>query len=255
MGVLSKIVTFARVYNLYKDWWMFVLYYLGYKKNKEISLNLRNGIKFNLINDSHSKGVINESWIFNISTYDKEVKVENKDTVIDIGGHIGTFTIFAALKNKEGKIFVFEPSKKNFRLLKKNIKQNKIGNVYIERVGIGAKRGKIRLYFGEHSGAHSLYGKGKYEEVKIITLEDVFKKYKIRKCDFLKMDCEGCEFEVLYNLKNSFFKKIDKITMECHESLFKGEKGKTVKEMEKFLRKKGYKVSHKDSRIYAKRTK
>ncbi len=57
------------------------------------------------------------------------------------------------------------------------------------------------------------------KEINTITLQNIFEKYKIEKIDFLKMDCEGAEFEIVMNTPSIILDKIQKISMEIHEEI------------------------------------
>ena len=49
------------------------------------------------------------------SAYNKEgFEIRQDDTILDIGGHIGAFTVFAATKSTKGKVYTFEPFKDNY---------------------------------------------------------------------------------------------------------------------------------------------
>ena len=51
---------------------------------------------------------------------------------------------------------------------------------------------------------------------KLKSLDELFGEYKIIHCDFLKIDCEGCEYQILKNTSIKTLKKINYIAMECH---------------------------------------
>ncbi len=53
-------------------------------------------------------------------------------------------------------------------------------------------------------------------DISTITIQDLFEDFNIQKIDFLKIDCEGCEYETLFNTRNEYFQKIKKIAMEIH---------------------------------------
>jgi len=76
-------------------------------------------------------------------------------------------------------------------------------------------------------------------EIQCVTLDDVFKKNKIDKCDLLKMDCEGAEFEIIYNASSECLDKIEEIRMEYH--CF--EEGQTVQKLIDFLKDAGFKLT------------
>ena len=52
--------------------------------------------------------------------------------------------------------------------------------------------------------------------VNSISLQQIFDDNKIKNCNFLKLDCEGSEYEIIKNLPSNYFKKIDKLIVEYH---------------------------------------
>ena len=70
----------------------------------------------------------------------------------------------------------------------------------------------LRLYIDDNnsliSSAHDI--KNNYYDVETITLKDIFERNKIQKVDFVKIDIEGMEFDLIENLEDSIFQKIDK---------------------------------------------
>jgi len=183
--------------------------------------------------------------------------IKKNDIVIDIGAHIGTFTVYAAMKAKGGTVFSFEPEKENFKLLKQNIILNNLKNIKAFNLGVCGIKGKTKLYLNNSNDAgHSIYQKtGKYEIVNCTTLRGIFDANKIEKCDFLKIDCEGAEFEILFKAPREYLKKIDKIILEYHEWLYTK---KTHKDLQNFLKSSGFdvkarKVEEKKGFLYARR--
>ena len=49
-----------------------------------------------------------------------------------------------------------------------------------------------------------------------ISLKRIFDDNQIERCNFLKLDCEGAEYEIIKNLPSSYFEKIDKMVIEYH---------------------------------------
>lgn len=72
-------------------------------------------------------------------------------------------------------------------------------------------------------------------KVKSKTLADIFSENKIEFCDFIKMDCEGAEYNIFYNVSSELFRKIGVMTIECHED-------GSINELMKFIRKRGFDV-------------
>lgn len=135
--------------------------------------------------------------------------IKKGDIVLDIGAHIGYYTlIFAKLVGEKGRIFAFEPDPDNFDLLSKNITANKYQNVTLVRKGVLNKNGKAKLYLSQdNTGDHRIYDhrdSRKSIEIETIRLDDYFKNYKGR-IDFIKMDIEGVEgsaIQGMFNLLN-----------------------------------------------------
>lgn len=122
------------------------------------------------------------------------------DIVFDIGGHIGAFTVFASRLGAE--VYSFEATELNFGLLKSNIELNGF-SAHIQRVAIMGKEEKQRKVFIRKSnfGGNNMYGEddqnAEYERVDCITLNQACKQWGVHFIDFLKLDCEGAEVEIL----------------------------------------------------------
>ena len=93
---------------------------------------------------------------FETEVFKKEI--EKGDTVLDLGSHIGYYTLIAAeLVGEKGKVFAFEPEPTNFVLLKKNIKINNYQNVIPVQKAVSNKNGKGRLYLKEKKTQNRIY--------------------------------------------------------------------------------------------------
>jgi len=117
-----------------------------------------------------------------------KVKINNQDKVIiDIGAGFGDFSILTAKRFPEAKVFAFEPNSSYFSLLQENINQNRVKNVMAFKKAV-------------------------------TSLDEVFSLVKSGKIDFLKMDCEGCEYEIINKRKSYSLQKVKKLVMEYHEN-------------------------------------
>ncbi len=145
-------------------------------------------------------------------------------TVVDIGAHFGFFSIFASNNlDKGSRIIAVEPNKENFSRLRKNISDCKITNINCHNCAIGDKSGISKLYHGQNPN-HSIVDNylltkehADFEEVDVKTLEELVSELDLEVIDFLKMDCEGAEYSILYNTPDSVFDKITTISMEFHD--------------------------------------
>lgn len=135
-----------------------------------------------------------------------EKEVKKGDIVLDIGAHIGYYTlIFAKLVGEEGKVYAFEPEPTNFSLLKKNVEINGYENVVLIEKAVSNENGKIRLYLSKSNTAdHRTYDSHdgrRYIEIESIRLDD-FCKNNDWKIDFIKMDIQGAEAGAIQGMLN-----------------------------------------------------
>ncbi len=195
---------------------------------KVLTIRINNHIKLLFRARTMDRKVLKEVWTR--GSYTREgFEIKDTDTVIDIGGHIGAFTVYAADLAKKGRVISFEPFADNYELLNSNVKLNGINNVTAENIAIGKEDGSFRLYIrpeklkkGEityNSGGHSFHlikDSDTYIDVPTLSFDSMVNNYKLYKIDFLKIDCEGAEFDILYNTSEESLAKVSKIAMECH---------------------------------------
>ncbi len=207
------------VVQLYRNWPVRIMEFFKLYPNKNIKYNLRNGLVFNIrANTSDTLTIIE---CFRKKVYDRYLKIGLSDSIVDIGGNIGAFSIYAASIAEKGTVYAFEPVEENFNLLEKNIKENNLHNIKVFKNGVAGKNGEGKLFLSNNKGGHSIYppknATGKSVIVKFVSLQQIFKENKIKCCDFLKIDCEGAEYDILFNCQQHILKKVRKIAMEFHD--------------------------------------
>ena len=136
--------------------------------------------------------------------------VKNR-TVIDIGANIGDSALLFVKKGAK-EVHAFEPVPPIFNIAQENLKLNPqlAKNVYLYNKAVSCKNGKKEIYFKDlvTSGMSSEYLKeGNSYEIESIKLDEFMDKNNIE-YDILKMDCEGCEYEIILNTDLSKFKDI-----------------------------------------------
>lgn len=253
---IPSILRFVKWILLTIDWPKMILLKSGLIKG-DIVLRLRNGLKLTLINKKRDSDTAVLADIYFNHPYTKnEFDIKEGDIVVDIGANVGIFSTYIAINKKNLKVFAYEPNHKNFEYLKKNIEQNNLqGKIKVFNFAITDKLGKIKLYLHDRgSGGHSIYKKlvssknGYFVEVKSISLKDIFTSNKLNKIDFLKIDCEGAEYKILFNTPKKFLKNIKKISLEYHQ--INGFSGEDLKE---FLSNNGFKVRLENGILQAQR--
>jgi FkbM family methyltransferase len=134
-------------------------------------------------------------------------------TVIDIGAHIGLFSVCAAqLAGKTGKVYAFEPAPATQTLLKKTIAINDMGGVVEPRPeAVGDKDGVTHFYVsdavGDNSNSLVQYKNDRAlhaVEVKITSIDNFIRSRPLERVDFIKIDAEGFEYNVLLGCRDLF---------------------------------------------------
>lgn len=126
--------------------------------------------------------------------------------IIDIGAHIGLFSIIAAqVTGKRGKLYAFEPAPGTFALLQQTVVINHEEQV-IETIqkAVGKENGKITFFVSDNKADNSnslvnykedrsLHG----IDVAVTSIDNFVKEKNISKLDFIKIDVEGAEYDTL----------------------------------------------------------
>jgi FkbM family methyltransferase len=123
-------------------------------------------------------------------------RIKKGDTVLDIGAHIGCYSLFfSKLVGKTGKVYAFEPDPANYELLEKNVAAHNPGNIVTERTALGNFTGKCKLFIANGPSNH-LYASDadkNFTEVPMTTVDEYLKN-RAGGVDFIKMDIEGAEY-------------------------------------------------------------
>lgn len=133
-------------------------------------------------------------------------EVSAGDTFVDIGAHIGYYTLLASsLVGNAGVVFAFEPDPENFSVLKKNVEAAACRNVFLVNEAVSIKTGVADLYLNpKNSGDNRLFYPGTpWPKVRIKTtrLDEFFESYSGR-IAFIKCDAQGHELSILYGMNN-----------------------------------------------------
>ena len=179
--------------------------------------------------DRSGLGAIQEIVTNNDYKLDLFCNQKNK-TFFDIGTNIGIATVIMAKLNPESVVYAFEPFTKAYELLLQNIKINNLTNVVPHNLAVSNKTNKtLNLsILNWMSGANSTYSApekfdGYYhipqniQTIECISFDEIMTKYNINKVHLLKIDCEGAEFDIIYD--SELFKSgvVENIVGEFHD--------------------------------------
>lgn len=135
------------------------------------------------------------------------------DIVVDIGAHMGRYTIPSAKSvGVSGKVIAVEAHPYNFGILQHNLKLNKLTNVSALNSAVYSKKANLKLYLPDEDLGYTMHHsvmtnylstkynneiERKYIEVEADTLDNLLKSSGITTVNWIKIDVEGAEYEVL----------------------------------------------------------
>lgn len=164
-----------------------------------------------------------ENFLFNLDFRNK--------TVFDIGGYIGIFSLFFAREaGSEGTVFTFEPNPENYKELVFNINLNGFKNIKPFNLAIGNKSFKQMLVEPVYPsrGSLSLDVQKRMSKnvcnsfmVEVDSVDNLIEAKEILNPDFVKIDTEGFEMEVLKGMKETISKYKPFLLIELHGGLKK----------------------------------
>jgi FkbM family methyltransferase len=145
--------------------------------------------------------------------------ISSGDTVMDIGANIGAFSIPMAKKTgPSGKVICFEPQPYAYALLEANIGMNKLRHVQAFPYGLSASEEKREAALPEYNqqgnfGGVCFVNNGHGLGAPFAPLDTVFHSSRL---DFIKMDVEGMEADVLKGANGTIKRFRPVMYMENH---------------------------------------
>jgi FkbM family methyltransferase len=144
------------------------------------------------------------------------ITIETKNPtplIIDCGGYIGISALFFKLNYPQSKVIVFEPDSENFHLAKENIDSWGFDNIELHKKAVWVNGEDLEFYESNSmaSSVHAMNTGGNKVKVHAVRLKD----FLDQKVDFLKIDIEGAEYEVLLDIKGCLL-NVEKMFVEYH---------------------------------------
>jgi len=177
---------------------------------KEEKLEVIKVLDFEMLVDLRDIGDLTSSLVTR-GTYDSlmtdvlRYHVREKTCCIDIGANIGYFTLILSKKVKNtGVVLAYEPERRNYNLLTRNLELNQVTNVFPTLGALAAQKDLKTLYTSKsYFGSHSLregVSKGK-KNVELVNVDTLDNQVGSKKIDFVKVDVQGAEYEVLQGMQ------------------------------------------------------
>lgn len=212
---------YIRLFSNLSNWWLHFAVKLGLTKSDPLVFRTRSNIVVEV-----PRRLLHEfKEIFMEGSYTRglELSVGDRPTIIDIGANAGFFTLFAASRYFGAKILSYEPISSNFNQLKRNKELNENVQIMCFKKAVCGHSGEVSLNLDSGDSfttSASIFGNSasqrKTVQVPCVTLPDIFDEHRLQQCDLLKMDCEGAEYEILYNCPADTLSKVAQMAVEVH---------------------------------------
>lgn len=173
--------------------------------------------------NQESEELFDEVFVKNV--YRVSPSVLENHLVLDIGANQGMFAILSASMGAK-QVIAVEPVGSTHQLLCDNVNKSGLQNIEcLKKAVCGKPTGPVAIGIHEKSGHNSLYQPGNSSElVETVTLETLIKQNEQLPI-FLKMDCEGAEYDILFDSDASVFDRVKHIAVEIHGDLHPTRKG------------------------------
>jgi len=178
----------------------------------------------------------------------KYYKPKEGDVIIDLGAGVGTETVvFQKLVGTIGRVYAIEAHPKTAASLELLSKLNDYKNVSNHQLAIGSKTGTIIIEDKELHVSNSIMKSNKTDGIKVgmQSLDDFVFEQEIKKIDFLKVNIEGAEEDMIDGMKSSI-KIINNIAVSCHDFLETNPTERIKNKVSNFLATNGFDVIFSD---------
>ena len=211
---------------------------------RQLEVKLRDGHPIYLRSGTQDYKVFRE--IFVADDY-RVARCGGWECVVDLGANVGLFAALASQLSR--RVIAYEPFPENARQLRVNC-AGRAGVELVERA-VAGRPGTLRLFRprqAKHTAVNSAFQASsdfvseEFDEVAAVTLDQLFATHAIERCDLLKIDVEGQEYDILHHASDDTFARIQRIHGEYHDVLPEDPRTR-IENFAAFLRGKGFVVT------------
>lgn len=163
--------------------------------------------------------MMDEIWIQRM--YTRAFRRPVPQIVVDIGANIGLFTLYASKLWPGSQIHAYEPFPGNYRLLERNTRSIQPAIIQTYECAVAGEVGTASFFVKAESGWHSLHSTETENVVEQIEVPAISLAEVVLAAggwiDFLKIDCEGCEWSLLSGRGPLLSRSVGYLAMEYHE--------------------------------------
>jgi FkbM family methyltransferase len=227
--------------------WQEYIFRKGSRKNRPLKFTTKpHAITFEVPDSLYQ--VFKEIFMEDFYEIDDLVKkLPKQPVIIDVGANAGFFNILIHSKIPEARIFSYEPMPANIELFKKSIADNALlQKIALHQKAVtGSEKGSIDLFTADtedNTVVSSVYPSfhglnNKKISVAAESLTSIITNNDLSTVDLLKLDCEGSEYDILYNTNALALAKVRMMVIEVHQL---DDKQNNIEQLDKYLQSIGY---------------
>ena len=226
MRLRKKVRRYSQLILRVSNWFGYLLFKIG--SRPRFGFKLRSGLNIEVTRKMIPP--FKESFFDNVYLKElpKAIKEEQQPIIIDVGANVGFFSLNMFTQFEDARVYAFEPIPFNFQQLSKykDLYPQYEWKIYNEAVA-NHEEGFV-LYSVTVNGFTTMASleksEGKVEEMFVSTtkLESLMEKEGIDSITLLKLDCEGSEYPILYDLSTEVLSRIKNLSIETHPSKMVG---------------------------------
>lgn len=153
--------------------------------------------------------------------------VKRGNVCYDIGANLGFVSVLLGrLVGETGKVYAFEPVPRNASIIERNAKHNRLANIEVSRIALSSTDGTADLLLAQHAGGAVLKSVGVPPPdlagsmaVETAALDTLVERQRLRAPDFIKLDVEGAEMDVLRGMERVLRKWRPVLVVEIDDAL------------------------------------
>jgi FkbM family methyltransferase len=203
---------------------------VGWRSEDEICFVTRSGARMSCPNIPGARFPVYEQFAEDCYRMDWLLAIDGPFAVLDVGAHVGSFAVNAASSRTDVKVECYEPSPNSAEYLRRNVSQNGLDNqIRVHQCGLAGEAGTSLLDDNGAASAHNGLIRGddrlvrgeefldrrSVTEVTTITFDQALRDAPLP-VGVVKMDCEGIEYEVVFNSNPDDWRSVQRVVMEYH---------------------------------------
>lgn len=206
----------ARLFENVEDY----LEALQRKADDGVILRTHDGLQIAIRRNLWDAEIVRE--IFFTHPYTRRLNLPAQPVVVDIGGYIGDFALYAAKYLDARRVVVYEPTQENFAVLVHNIELNGYDDritAVDQAVGLAGELvlNVQTLAAGEMHVSPYWYPEAEQRRIASVGLDELLDTHQLDVVDLLKVDCEGGEYDIFQDAPDAAFDRIRNVALEWHE--------------------------------------